>query len=91
MISFVLQLYTVCNGIGTPKKNSENECLDTVDVEGDENGDIASLRDVLQDHSNGSSPVDSSSNSSSKKMGKTNKKKNHKRDRTSPNVNSNAD
>ncbi|KAI4469232.1 ataxin-7-like protein 3 [Holotrichia oblita] len=84
----------VCNGLGTPKKNSENDCMDTVDIEGDEDGDLASLRDILQDHSNGSSPVDSttSSNSSTTKKREKNKnKKNHKRDRTSPNVNSNVD
>ncbi|KRT83373.1 hypothetical protein AMK59_4572, partial [Oryctes borbonicus] len=56
----------VCNGLGTPKKNSENnECMDTVDIEGEEDGDLASLRDILQDHSNGSSPVDSTTSSNS--------------------------
>lgn len=64
-----------------------------VDVEGDDDVDTASLRDLLQDNSNTSSPADSASNSnsscSSKKREKTskNKNKNSKKDRSSPNVN----
>lgn len=84
-------LCKVCNGLGTPKKNSENECMDTVDIEGDEDGDLASLRDILQDHSNASSPADSTTSSGSRKREKQKKIKNHKRDRTSPNVSSNTD
>lgn len=66
--------------------------LMNVDVEGDDDMDSASLKDLMQDNSNTSSPADSASNSnsssSSKKPEKTGKvkTKNSKKDRSSPNV-----
>ncbi|XP_017773578.1 PREDICTED: SAGA-associated factor 11 homolog isoform X2 [Nicrophorus vespilloides] len=76
-------------GKGTPKKLiSETEPIETttVDIEGDEDGDV-SLKDFLQDNSNHSSPVDVSApatpNSNKSKKDK-NKNKKNKRDRTSP-------
>ncbi|KAH0820207.1 hypothetical protein MTP99_001646 [Tenebrio molitor] len=72
---------------GTPKKSGEVKPVDTSNVEIEaEDDDLSSLRDLLQDHSNSSSPADSVSSShsnSSKKKDKLKNKKN-KRDRSSP-------
>lgn len=73
--------------------DTEGSELVNVDVEGDDDMDASSLRDLLQDNSNTSSPADSASNSnsssSSKKREKTGKvkSKNSKKDRSSPSVN----
>ncbi|EFA07309.1 SAGA-associated factor 11 homolog [Tribolium castaneum] len=77
---------------GTPKKSCEARPSDSVEVEA-EDDDLSSLRDLLQDHSNSSSPADSVSSShsnSSKKKDKAKSKKS-KRDRASPSSSISAD
>lgn len=66
--------------------------LMNVDVEGDDDMDSASLKDLMQDNSNTSSPADSASNSNSSSSSKKSERigkvrtKNSKKDRSSPNV-----
>lgn len=70
--------------------DNEGAELVNVDIEGDDDADSGSLRDLLQDNSNTSSPADSASNSnsssSSKKRDKSSKSKSKssKKERSSP-------
>lgn len=73
-------------GGGTPKKLSDLKPSDpNVEIEADDD-DLASLRDLLQDYSNSSSPADSVSSSHSNSSKKKSKNKKSKRDRSSPNI-----
>ncbi|KAJ3650115.1 hypothetical protein Zmor_021823 [Zophobas morio] len=72
---------------GTPKKSCDSRPTDSLNVEIEaEDDDLASLRDLLQDHSNSSSPADSvsSSHSNSSRKKEKSKNKKNKRDRSSP-------
>lgn len=73
--------------------DTEQTELVNVDIEGDDDMDSASLRDLLQDNSNTSSPADSASNSNSsssskkREKSKNSKNKNSKKERSSPTIN----
>lgn len=75
--------------------DTEASELINVDVEGDDDVDSTSLRDLLQDNSSTSSPADSASNSnsssSSKKHEKKTKSKGSKKEKSSPMLNNLAD
>lgn len=65
--------------LGTPKKTNEPESVEPVDVEGDEEVELGSLKDCGNDRASGSSPVEALCNFNLKKRDKS-RKKNGRRD-----------
>ena len=65
--------------LGTAKKTNEPESVEPVDVEGDEEVEMGSLKDCGSDRASGSSPVEALCNFNLKKRDKS-RKKNGRRD-----------